>query len=405
YSQVGGVAGALAQEAENVRTERLDVAARALLPSIFVRLVRLGETGGATRRTAQLADFDDLRQVLASKLATENCGRLLLAGEKSVEVAHEALITQWPWLQNALHEGAADMRVLDRLMDNARRWKAAGPKRNAYLASGADREEFAALIERRPDWPSGVEHEFVTASVEEGLRQQLETRGRRWAISGLLAAVFLVLIAGVILGGLGARKGDVADEQERNKRDQLLLLQSRFLADLANQRILEGDAGTAMLLALEALPDVDDKIERPFAPQAEEALFGAYQELRESVVMGHKGPLVDASFAPDGRRVVTASEDNTARVWDAANGDRLAVLEGHLGRLLSAAFSPNSGLVVTASADHTARLWNIEQATPSATILKHDAVVRTAAFSPDGARLVTGSDDNTARVWEAQTGK
>jgi WD40 repeat protein len=406
YSQVGGVAGALAQEAENVRTERLDVAERALLPSIFVRLVRLGETGGATRRTAQLADFDDPRQVLASKLATENCGRLLLAGEKSVEVAHEALITQWPWLQNALHEGAADMRVLDRLMDNARRWNAAGSQRHAYLASGAEREEFAALIERRPDWPSGPEHEFVTASVEEGRRQQLETRRRRWAIRGLVAAVFLILLAAVIGVGLALQKANVAAEQARKQRDQALLLQSQFLADLANQRTLAGDAGTAMLLALEALPDAHGGgIERPFAPQAEEALFGAYQALRESVVMDHKSPLVDASFAPDGRRVVTASEDNTAAVWDAANGNRLAVLEGHSGRLLAAAFSPDGRHMVTASADHSARLWTIAKGTPSATILKHDAVVRTAAFSPDGARVVTGSDDNTARVWDAQTGK
>jgi WD40 repeat protein len=405
YSQVGGVAGALAQEAEHVRTERLDVAERTLLASIFVRLVRLGETGGATRRTAQLADFDDPRQVLASKLATENCGRLLLAGEKSVEVAHEALITQWPWLQNALHDGAADMRVLDRLMDKASRWKAAGPSMNAYLASGAEREEFAALIERRPDWPSGTEHEFVTASVEEGRRQQLETRRRRWAIRGLVAAVFLILLAAVIGVGLAARKADVAAVQARNQRDQVLLLQSRFLADLANQRIQEGDAGTAMLLALEALPDAHGGIERPFAPQAQEALFGASQVLRESVVMEHKSPLVDASFAPDGRHVVTASEDNTAGVWDAANGDRLAVLEGHSGRVLAAAFSPDGRHVVTASADHTARLWTIAEATPSATILKHDAAVRTAAFSPDGARVVTASDDGTARVWDARTGK
>jgi hypothetical protein len=213
YSQVGGVAGALAQEAEHVRTERLDGAERALLPAIFVRLVRLGETGGATRRTAQLADFDGPHQVLASKLATENCGRLLLAGEKSVEVAHEALITQWPWLQNALHEGAADMRVLDRLMDNARRWKAAGLSRNGYLASGAEREEFAALIDRQPDWPSGLEHEFVTASLEEGRRQQRETRRRRWTIRGLLAAVFLILIAAVIGVGLALQNANVAAEQ------------------------------------------------------------------------------------------------------------------------------------------------------------------------------------------------
>ena len=57
----------------------------------------------------------------------EDYGRLLLAGERTVEIAHEALITQWPWLQNTLNEAAADMRVLDRLMDKARRWNRPGP--------------------------------------------------------------------------------------------------------------------------------------------------------------------------------------------------------------------------------------------------------------------------------------
>jgi hypothetical protein len=81
YSQVGGVAGALAHEAENVRTHRLDAGERELLASVFARLVRLGETGGATRRVADLADFDPPRGALAGKLATQGCGRLLLAGE------------------------------------------------------------------------------------------------------------------------------------------------------------------------------------------------------------------------------------------------------------------------------------------------------------------------------------
>src|SRR5262249_39507125 len=69
YSQLGGVAGALAHEAEHLRTQRLDAAERALLGAIFVRLVRLGETGGATRRTADLADFEGPRRALIARLA------------------------------------------------------------------------------------------------------------------------------------------------------------------------------------------------------------------------------------------------------------------------------------------------------------------------------------------------
>ena len=76
--------------------------------SIFVRLVRLGDTGGATGRTAALDEFDAPEQALLRRLADDEHGRLLAVSEKSAEIAHEALITQWPWLQGRLKEGAHD---------------------------------------------------------------------------------------------------------------------------------------------------------------------------------------------------------------------------------------------------------------------------------------------------------
>jgi WD40 repeat protein len=67
-----------------------------------------------------------------------------------------------------------------------------------------------------------------------------------------------------------------------------------------------------------------------------------------------------AAFSPDGKRVVTASDDNTARLWDADTGKEAAVLKGHTNRVWSAAFSPDGKRVVTASADNTARLWDAD---------------------------------------------
>ena len=63
-------------------------------------------------------------------------------------------------------------------------------------------------------------------------------------------------------------------------------------------------------------------------------------------------------FSPDGTRVLTASEDKTARLWDAATGQELQVLRGHEDWVHSAVFSPDGARVLTASADNTARLWD-----------------------------------------------
>jgi WD40 repeat protein len=97
--------------------------------------------------------------------------------------------------------------------------------------------------------------------------------------------------------------------------------------------------------------------------------------------------------------VVTASDDQTARTWDAATGKPLATLQGHTGAVNAAAFSPDGSRVVTASFDGTARTWDAASGKPLATLQGHTDRVISAAFSPDGSRVVTASDDQTARIW------
>jgi hypothetical protein len=164
YAEVQGVSGALAHEAEKVRGKLSD-AQQALLFPILARLIRRGELGGATRRMAQREEFDAEKQRLIAHLSSEEGGRLLLAGERSVEIAHEALITQWPWLRTEGQKFASDIEELSRLMEKAKAWaKEAVVVRPKYIATGAELETFSALAERRKDWLSNKECEFVDAS-------------------------------------------------------------------------------------------------------------------------------------------------------------------------------------------------------------------------------------------------
>jgi WD40 repeat protein len=123
------------------------------------------------------------------------------------------------------------------------------------------------------------------------------------------------------------------------------------------------------------------------------------------VLAGHRDAVWSAVFSADGRRIVTASYDGTARVWDAANGRVLTELRGHTGRVVDAAISPDGRRIVTASADRTARLWDAATGKQLAILAGHTDTVRSAAFAPDGQRVVTASYDKTARIWNVITGR
>jgi dipeptidyl aminopeptidase/acylaminoacyl peptidase len=119
---------------------------------------------------------------------------------------------------------------------------------------------------------------------------------------------------------------------------------------------------------------------------------------------GHQSGVNSAAFSPDGARVVTASDDNTARLWDGKSGAALAALAGHQSGVNSGAFSPDGTQIVTASDDNTARLWDGKSGAALATLAGHRDKVNSATFSPDGARVVTASNDHIARLWDVKTG-
>ncbi len=117
----------------------------------------------------------------------------------------------------------------------------------------------------------------------------------------------------------------------------------------------------------------------------------------------HEEDVVMARFSPNGRIVATASQDGTARLWDAQTGQPLGLPLRHRGSVLCVAFSPDGKQLVTASADHTARIWDAETGSPKGSPLQHTDTVRFAEFNLDGTRIVTASDDNTGRIWDVAT--
>jgi len=106
-----------------------------------------------------------------------------------------------------------------------------------------------------------------------------------------------------------------------------------------------------------------------------------------------------ASFSPDGRRIVTASEDFTARIWDTATGRPTGLPLKHGHQVTAARFSSDGRWVVTACRDGTARVWDAENNAPLTPPFRHLSALVQAAFLPGDRQLVTTDKQNRIFVW------
>jgi len=122
-------------------------------------------------------------------------------------------------------------------------------------------------------------------------------------------------------------------------------------------------------------------------------------------IFSHQGSVLVAAFSPDGKTVLTASNDYTARLWDAATARPIGPPLRHQSSVSAAAFSPDGTMVITGSADRTARLWDAATGLPAGPPLQHRGYVYSVAFSPDGKTVLTGGFDKMARLWDAATGR
>jgi WD40 repeat protein len=220
-------------------------------------------------------------------------------------------------------------------------------------------------------------------------RQRAEAEKRHRRLLGLvaLAIVALLVMAGVTVFAL---------TQRTRARSDAGLARARELAAVATAEV-QTNPEQSLSIALQAA-------ELRRTAQSEDAL-------RASLLASHllhvlpagRGSVRAAAFSPDGSRVVTASADGGARVFDAATGALLRVLTS-AGPVTSVSYSPDGTLVATTSVDRTARLWPAD-GRAAVRVLRHPVGVRAGSFSPDGRMLVTVGEDGRARIWQIRSGR
>jgi WD40 repeat protein len=440
YARSGGVQEAIRLTAERT-FEALSADERQAARQLFLRLVTPGE-GKEDTRARSVMPAESAQRKIVEQFASPRT-RLLVTGwdrdtRPTVEVAHEALIRRWPRLRGWVDSNREKLRARAAIRQAQTDWEQNGRREDMLLSSGLQLERARTLLADPGDITVDDLQEFISLSSgrEQAARRQREQalardeariaeiktgqartarlqRNARWAI---IAVGAVLLVAAVIVGiqqadkarQLAAAAAQTADLKESLDRRQIELghASANILAELAGTRLLRGQFDSALRLSARgtridlALPS--DAIS---ASRAAAELAGAvYQSNWRFVLGGHDASVSSAAFSPDGTRVVTASFDRNARVWNATTGKEITVLHGHSDNVSSAAFGPDSLRIVTASLDKTARIWDAVTA-KEISVLRHDAGVLSAAFSPDGFRIVTASLDKIAGIWDATTAK
>jgi WD40 repeat protein len=248
---------------------------------------------------------------------------------------------------------------------------------------------------------------------------------RNPVVASLVAAVAVLLVGVAGVATVAAfRIAGARDEATRNAREALVAKESeaaeRQLAEAnareSRQRLIQLQVANGTRLLDDgdlfgALPWLTGALTLdqgdPARAERHRTRIAAVlaQTPRLVHVWKHDHEVRHAAFSPDGRRVVTASRDGTARVWDVATGEPVTPPLRHGGSVLKAAFSPDSRRVVTACHDGTARVWDAHSGQSVGPALPHAAMVQDVSFSPDGRWIVTATTDGTATVWDAVTGQ
>ncbi|HEV2702378.1 MAG TPA: protein kinase [Steroidobacteraceae bacterium] len=239
---------------------------------------------------------------------------------------------------------------------------------------------------------------FLRGDVVLAQPDSLVYRARKFVRRHRLGIATATLLVATLAGGLAATGYEA--RLAAAQRDQALQAQRQLLTQAAAARLNLGDSSGATGIMTAVLAQ--------HAGDTPEALnvFEAARAADSAVLAlaGHEATVNYASFSPDGTRVVTASKDHTARIWDAGSGLELQRLTGHTDTLTCAEFSPNGQSVITASVDGTARLWDAGTGRELRVFRAHGDHVNTATFSPDGRYVLTAADDKAAYLFDANSG-
>jgi WD40 repeat protein/DNA-binding SARP family transcriptional activator len=398
YRRAGGISGALSRRADQLY-ESLERAQQEAMKQLLLALVTVTEEGeGARRRVDRefLMSLPSADDRLANVIERLGAQRLLTfdqspeTGRATVEVAHEALISEWPRLAAWVENSRNDLRTRQRIATAAEEWRESGND-SGFLLSGSRLEQLSDWAGRTDLELTALENDYLSKSLAAREAQMRSANQRRRLVVGSVAAGLLVATG---LGVFAWSQRQATAQQER------IVAVGDFAAVATNNLVV--DPELSLLLAIESV-ETTRRVDGTVLAVAEEALHRAVLSHRLLGRVDHNGPGI-AHFSPDGSRFVTAGDDpTTAQVWSVEPFELDFTLVGHTGPLVDAVFDRSGGLLATAGFDGTVRIWDSRSGELQLTLDAGGSPLLIPAFSHDGSKVAATSLDGTTRIWDLDT--
>ena len=456
YTSSGGVRGAIAETAEAVFSDQFTQEQQAIARRIFLRLTELGDemVNADTRRRATFNELILKPEEAATTRAVLKAladARLITTSEDAVEVAHEALIREWPTLRGWLEDNREELRRQRHLTEAAQEWAAMNHEPD-MLFRGARLAQAREWATAHADEMNVLEHEFLNASMEQSERaaaereaqhqreleaatklldserqrteEQIQSANRLRVRNRVIITVGIIaLVLAVLASAFGwqsnqnasaaetnlsiAQANVVTAETERQRAEKETRLAHAREWAVAALNNLNVDPERSILLALEAVNVTYRADNKLVLPEAEEALHKAVlaSHLRLSWP-AHQSAILALAYSEDGTRLASASSDGTAKIWDTTTDEELFTLnvweEEGMGIL---ALSPDGTRLAASSNDRNIRVWDMVTGGLLFSLKGHADTVSAISFRLDGDQLATASLDKTVILWDVKNGE
>lgn len=472
YLASGGIRGAIADTADDVFQNELDEKQQEIARNIFLRLTQFGEseqTADTRRRVSleELAHRPEDERLIREVLTRLADARLITTDNDVAEVAHEALIREWPTLREWLEEDREGLRLHRHLTLAAESWQRHG-RDPGDLYRGLRLAQVSAWIEKHPNALSRSEKAFLESSRELALQEEAEREAQRLrALEAAQAlaetqrqaatqlrrrAIYLTgaFILALVMFGMALYQGYQARQTALTAQTERRIATSRELA-AASLNNLDVDPELSILLAMQSI-STTRTVDSTVLPESLEALHRAIVSSPIRMTLdGHGMSVLSAQYSPDGSQLATIAADGTVILWNPATGEKLMripgttvpgdfvstkriayspdgklllatdknvvnmydsgsgflvkTLSGHQADVTAIALDVEGKKVATGGLDGSAMIWDLFSGGPSLQLAGHTEAVENMAFSRDGSWLVTASDDATLKVWDTATGE